>query len=83
MIRIVLVAEKNLPREIFSVPWKKNHPTATATHQSQAGSDPHRKAFAGKFHGAQNQRKFGAFADHHEKNERGQANPAENSLFAA
>ena len=30
-MRIVLVAEKNLPSEIFSVPWKKNTPTATAT----------------------------------------------------
>ena len=74
-IRIVLVAAKNFPSEIFSVPWKKNHPTAKAHTSPSARPDPHGEAFAGKFHGAKNQGKFGAFAHHHQKHKCGQAKP--------
>ena len=73
MMSIVLVAEKNLPREIFSVPWKKKTSHGDRDAQPQDRSNPNGKPFAGKFHRAQNQRKFGAFAHHHEEHESGQA----------
>ena len=71
----MLVAEKNLAEGNFQRPLEKEHSHGDRHAQSQSRSDPNGQAFRGKFHGAQNQREFGAFADHHQENKCGQANP--------
>ncbi len=81
--RIALVAAKKRPRGIFSVPWKKNTPTATATARPRPVPIHTAKPFAGELHGAQNQRQLGAFAHHHQKNESAEAQPGGESDFWA